>query len=92
MKEELKRAKCQRHIALENAFNIIDAFAIPSLNPDQFNDYTDIKEGAIKGFIEMNIMTLFESAQITFRFTTEEDLAKSKQDIVKETKKLIVEN
>lgn len=52
-------------------------------------DYSDVDENAIKGYIEMNIMVLFENAQITFRFTTEADLARAKKDAVTDLKKSI---
>lgn len=52
-------------------------------------DYPDVVDDSIKGYIEMNIMKLFDSAQVTFRFTTEEELKKAKQDMLKDLKKSI---
>ena len=52
MNEQLKRAQAQRLIALENAFKTIDAFAIPSLNPEQFDTYHDIKESLFRTYTE----------------------------------------
>lgn len=52
-------------------------------------DYSHIEDNNVKGYIEMNAMKLFESAQITFRFTTQAELDKSKKEVLKETKNLI---
>ena len=43
MKEKLKLAEQQRLTALVNAYKTIDEFATPSLSPDQFEKYEEVK-------------------------------------------------
>lgn len=50
LKSELERAERQAYIALENAFKTIDAFAEPSLSPDMFNNYVELKEYLLKKY------------------------------------------
>lgn len=42
--DALKRARCQRFVSLDSAFKTIDAFAIPSLSPDQGEEYLKLKK------------------------------------------------
>lgn len=44
MDPKLKRSNIQRVIALENAFNILDAFVIPSADPDTLEKYEEVKK------------------------------------------------
>ena len=41
---ELNRAKCQRYMALLMAFKILDAFVIPSVDPEMLEDYDKLKK------------------------------------------------
>ena len=43
MEERLKLAEQQRFEVLKSAFSILDQFAIPSLDPDQYHNYGQIK-------------------------------------------------
>lgn len=43
MEKTLKQAQEQRLTALINAYKTIDAFAEPSLSPDQFEKYEEVK-------------------------------------------------
>ena len=52
-------------------------------------DYPQAQPNAIKGFIEMNIMTIFDDAQVTFRYTTREQLEQSKKEMLLGLKKSI---
>lgn len=61
MKHELKRAQIQRFIALQNAFKTIDAFAIPSLTPEESKKYDSIKESLLSNY----------SKGITLKYTKE---------------------
>lgn len=50
MKKQLKQAKKQRLIALKLALKTIDCFSIPSLPPDLYGKYEDVKESLIKNY------------------------------------------
>lgn len=52
MDEKLKRAQLQRFVALVNAFATIDAFAIPSLNPDLDEKYREVKKNLLLNYAE----------------------------------------
>lgn len=52
-------------------------------------DHSGVEDDTLKRYIEMNIMVLFESAQITFRYTTQEDLDKAKREVMGDLKKSI---
>lgn len=43
MEEQLKRAKAQRFIALENALKTVDSFCIPSCDPEMMDRYEKMK-------------------------------------------------
>lgn len=43
-------AQKQRLIALKNAFKTIDAFAQPSLDPETYSNYEDVKSNLIKNY------------------------------------------
>jgi hypothetical protein len=48
---KLQSALHQRFIALTNAFNTIDAFAAPSLSPDEFEKYEEVKSRLINQYL-----------------------------------------
>lgn len=47
---ELKRAKCQRLVGLKNAFKTLDAFVIPSVDPDTCENYENLKRDLEKRY------------------------------------------
>jgi hypothetical protein len=50
--QQLKRAREQRFKALQNAYNTIDAFAEPSLEPEMFEKYEQSKNAVIEKYRE----------------------------------------
>lgn len=49
-KQRLQRARKQRYVGLKNAFNIVQAFAEPSLPPVLFEKYEQVKEYLLKQY------------------------------------------
>lgn len=47
---QLIRAQAQCYVGLENAFQTIDASAIPSLNPEQLENYLNIRKSLLKTY------------------------------------------
>ena len=82
-----------RDIMMDNRNKKDTSFVFKRFEDFMFNlikrDYPDVDENNIKGYIEMNILGLFENAQITFRFTTEESLTVAKKEALAEVKKSI---
>ena len=48
----INRANAQRLVALKNAFKIVDAFEIPSMNPEDDENYEKIKKELISNYSE----------------------------------------
>ena len=69
-------------------FNQFSAFMLDIIK----RDYPQSEEKRIKGYIEMNQILLFDEAQIAFRYTTREDMEKTKRDTIKDLKKSLVES
>lgn len=59
-----ERATIQRYISLENAFGTVDAFAIPSANPDILEKYEEVK----KYLLEMYQGNITESDINNYKF------------------------
>jgi hypothetical protein len=50
LEEQLKFARSQRFEALQNALKTIDVFAEPSLSPDKFEKYEEVKNDLFKNY------------------------------------------
>lgn len=50
LKDKLERAQIQRFVALKNAFAVIDAFAIPTLDPYTFGKYEDVRKSLMESY------------------------------------------
>lgn len=48
--EALRQAQSQRYEALKNALNTVQAFAIPSLPPQDFEDLQRVKKSLLKKY------------------------------------------
>lgn len=60
-----------------NLFNEFEKFMVRMIS----TEYQDQDKEKIEEFVALNTMTLFTEAQIAFKFTTREELEKSKSEI-----------
>jgi|TARA_Y100000310_G_scaffold103241_1_gene101526 hypothetical protein len=96
LKPTIKHVRTYRTMLLKNSKDqnaMFDAFEtflydlIAQQYPDEVS--TDEDKETLQSHIALNIMHLFEESQVTFKFTTREQLEKSKKDALAEVKKVI---
>jgi 16S rRNA C967 or C1407 C5-methylase (RsmB/RsmF family) len=79
-----------RNLLVENTkdkiklFDLFTEFMVKLIK----RQYPEDDTNRIKEYVEFNCMKIFEEAQVTFRFTTREELEKAKSESLKEIEQL----
>lgn len=91
LKPTMKDVRAFRKLMMQNTKNkdkLYDEFAA-YMTDLIVRHYENVDRNIIEENVELYINNLFEDAMITYKWTTKEELEKSKQESTKELKKLI---